>query len=61
MEGYCIKCKSKKEIVEAVEQTLKNGRRAVKGKCAACGSVMFKILGSAKPVEKQASAPGQPA
>lgn len=44
-EGYCVKCKSKKEIVEAVEEVMKNGRKAIKGKCPTCGAVMFKILG----------------
>ena len=44
-EGYCVKCKAKKEIVDAVEEVMKNGRRAIKGKCPACGTVMFKILG----------------
>jgi ribosomal protein S27E len=44
-EGYCVKCKAKKEIVEAVEETMKNGRKAIKGKCPTCGVVMFKILG----------------
>jgi uncharacterized Zn finger protein (UPF0148 family) len=44
-EGYCVKCKAKKEIAEAVEETMKNGRRAIKGKCPTCGTVMFKILG----------------
>jgi len=24
---------------------MKNGRRAIKGKCPTCGTVMFKILG----------------
>jgi uncharacterized Zn finger protein (UPF0148 family) len=44
-EGYCVKCKAKKEIVEATEETMKNGRKAIKGKCPTCGVVMFKILG----------------
>lgn len=44
-EGYCVKCKTKKEIAEAVEETLKNGRKAIKGKCPTCGTVMFKMLG----------------
>ena len=44
-EGYCVKCKTKKEIAEAVEEVMKNGRRAIKGKCPTCGVVMFKILG----------------
>jgi uncharacterized Zn finger protein (UPF0148 family) len=44
-EGYCVKCKAKKEIADAVEEVMKNGRRAIKGKCPTCGVVMFKILG----------------
>jgi uncharacterized Zn finger protein (UPF0148 family) len=44
-EGYCVKCKAKKEIVEGVEEVMKNGRKAIKGKCPTCGTVMFKILG----------------
>ena len=44
-EGYCVKCKSKKEISDAVEEVMKNGRKAIKGKCPTCGTVMFKILG----------------
>jgi hypothetical protein len=51
-EGYCVKCKAKKEIVDGVEETMKNGRRAIKGKCPTCGTVMFKILGG-----KSASTP----
>jgi len=58
-EGYCVKCKSKKEIADAVEETMKNGRRAIKGRCPTCGTVMFKILGgkgSAAPAEPKATA-----
>jgi len=44
-EGYCVKCKAKKEIADAVEVTTKNGRKAIKGKCPTCGTVMYKILG----------------
>jgi uncharacterized Zn finger protein (UPF0148 family) len=44
-EGYCFKCKAKKEIADAVEELMKNGRKAIKGKCPSCGVVMFKILG----------------
>lgn len=44
-EGYCVKCKAKKEIADGVEEVMKNGRKAMKGKCPTCGTVMFKILG----------------
>ena len=44
-EGYCVKCKAKREIADGVEEIMKNGRKAIKGKCPVCGTVMFKILG----------------
>jgi hypothetical protein len=43
-EGYCVKCKAKREIKDAKEETMKNGRKALKGKCAVCGTGMYKIL-----------------
>ncbi len=65
-EGYCVKCKAKKEIMDAVEETMKNGRKAIKGKCPTCGTVMFKILGgkasaAPAPAEPAASEPVKPA
>jgi Domain of unknown function (DUF5679) len=45
MEGYCVKCKEKREIQDANEVTMKNGRKAMKGKCGTCGTGMFRILG----------------
>lgn len=59
-EGYCVKCKAKKEIAEAVEETMKNGRKAIKGKCPTCGTVMFKILGGKATPPSPPSAPPQP-
>jgi Zn finger protein HypA/HybF involved in hydrogenase expression len=57
-EGYCVKCKAKKEIVEAVEEVMKNGRKAIKGKCPTCGVVMFKILGGKAAVAAEPAAAG---
>jgi len=54
-EGYCVKCKAKKEIADGVEELMKNGRKAIKGKCPTCGTVMFKILGG-----KVAASPSTP-
>jgi uncharacterized Zn finger protein (UPF0148 family) len=54
-EGYCVKCKAKKEIANGVEETMKNGRKAIKGKCPTCGTVMFKILGKAAAGESRAA------
>ena len=61
-EGYCVKCKAKKEIVEGVEEVMKNGRKAIKGKCPTCGTVMFKILGgkAAAPTPSTPAAPATP-
>ncbi len=60
-EGYCVKCKAKKEIVDAVEETMKNGRKAIKGKCPVCGTVMFKILGGKAAPPATEPAPAIPA
>ncbi len=60
-EGYCVKCKAKKEIVDAVEETMKNGRKAIKGKCPTCGTVMFKILGGKASPPAAAPATAAPA
>lgn len=47
-EAYCVKCKAKREMQDAAEVTMKNGRNALKGKCPECGTGMFKILGNKK-------------
>ena len=66
-EGYCVKCKAKKEIADAVEELMKNGRKAIKGKCPTCGVVMFKILGgkssssATSPTTATPQAPSTPA
>ena len=60
-EGYCVKCKAKKDIVDAVEEVMKNGRKAIKGKCPTCGTVMFKILGGKAAAPAAAPAPAIPA
>ena len=37
MQGYCVKCRAKKEIKNAEIVTLKNGRQATQGVCPTCG------------------------
>ena len=60
-EGYCVKCKAKREIANGVEETMKNGRKAIKGKCPTCDTVMFKILGGkATPTGAAPAAPTTP-
>ncbi len=43
MIGYCMKCKSKKEIKNPKAITMKNGRPASEGKCPTCGTRIFRI------------------
>jgi hypothetical protein len=42
--GYCVKCKAKKEMKDTQNVTMKNGRKAMKGKCTSCGTGMYKIM-----------------
>ena len=43
-EAYCMRCKSKQEMTDTEQTTMKNGRKAMKGKCSVCGTGMYKIL-----------------
>ena len=43
MQGYCVKCRSKKEIKDAKAITMKNGKPATRGTCPSCGTKMFRI------------------
>lgn len=45
--GYCVKCKSSREIKDAKAITMKNGRPATQGTCPVCGTKIFKIGASA--------------
>ena len=47
MQGYCVKCREKREMQETKEVVWKNGRRAMEGKCPVCGTKMAKVLGKA--------------
>ena len=43
VDGWCMKCKAKKEMVGVEHVKMKNGRPAMKGKCKSCDTKMFKI------------------
>jgi hypothetical protein len=43
MEGYCMKCRTKRVMKSAKAITMKNGRPATQGVCPVCGTKMFKI------------------
>lgn len=44
MQGYCVKCKKKREMKGAKKVTLKNKRKAMKGKCGVCGTGMYRMV-----------------
>ncbi len=48
MEGYCLKCREKREMQNPTAITMKNGRPATEGTCPVCSTRMFKI-GGGKP------------
>ena len=45
MEAYCLKCKTKREIMNPVAEFTKNGRPITKGTCAVCQSKLS-LLGN---------------
>lgn len=40
MQGYCVRCKAKQEMITPTRTLMKNGRRAMIGLCACCGTKM---------------------
>lgn len=52
MDAYCVKCRATNPMVEAVEVTMKTGKKAMKGKCGKCGTGMYLIMGSPKKAKK---------
>ena len=43
MEAYCLKCRTKREMKDEKQITMKNGKPATQGVCPVCGTKMFKI------------------
>jgi hypothetical protein len=43
MQGYRVKCRTKKEMRTAKAITMSNGKPATQGTCPSCGTRMFKI------------------
>jgi hypothetical protein len=44
--GYCVKCKEKRDFEGSVEVS-KTGMRMAKGPCPVCGTTVNRILGKA--------------
>lgn len=43
MEGYCVKCKAKKEMQKAAVNKTAKGGFMIKGSCPDCNTTMCKI------------------
>ncbi|HKF39360.1 MAG TPA: alpha/beta fold hydrolase [Ktedonobacteraceae bacterium] len=43
IEAYCMKCKTKRKVLNPTEVTMKNGRLAVRGTCEVCGTGLYRI------------------
>ncbi|MGD0319407.1 MAG: DUF5679 domain-containing protein [Nitrososphaerales archaeon] len=42
-KAYCVKERAEREITGAHTVILKNGRRALQGKCSSCGTTLFRM------------------
>ena len=58
-EGYCVKCKAKRQMKSESQVVMKNGRPATKGTCSVCGTKMFKIGGGPSKAVKKVKAKGK--
>jgi hypothetical protein len=45
-QAYCVKERAKREITGAHTVVLKNGRKALQGKCKSCGTALFRMKSS---------------
>ena len=43
MQAYCFKCRTKRDIKNPKQVTLKNGKAATQGICPVCGTKLFRI------------------
>lgn len=50
---YCVKCKEKTEMKDAQRTTMKNGKPALKGRCAVCGTTMNALLATGKNIKEE--------
>lgn len=42
--AYCLRCRKKVKMVNPVNKTMKNGRKAISAKCSVCSGGVYKIL-----------------
>jgi hypothetical protein len=42
-QGFCMKCRDKRDLTEVKAIVMKNGHPAIQGKCSVCGTRVFRI------------------
>lgn len=55
-EGYCVKCREKKQIKEGEEGKTAKGRRMAFGKCPTCGTKVTRFLPNKPQTEEEVQA-----
>jgi hypothetical protein len=43
VQGYCVRCRAKQEMLSATRTLMKNGRRAMVGVCGCCGTKLWVV------------------
>ncbi|MEJ2046993.1 MAG: DUF5679 domain-containing protein [Dehalococcoidia bacterium] len=43
MQAYCVKCRTKREMKNPAQITMRNGKPATLGTCPVCGTKLFRI------------------
>lgn len=53
MNGYCLRCRAKQDMIDNVAVTIKGGRQATQGRCAVCGAkiMRFGVIDEARPAD----------
>ena len=54
VDAYCVKCREKREMKDAEEVTMKNGRPAMQGVCPVCGTKLFRMMSAKDAAEAKA-------
>ena len=52
-EGYCVKCREKREVKDGEIKETPNGRRMVQGQCPECGTKVTRFLPAEKKQESE--------
>jgi hypothetical protein len=43
-QGYCVKCREKRDIKDAKQVKMDNGRAAMQGVCPVCGTKIVRFI-----------------